>query len=255
MHISDANFEPRSEMILEKDEVHLWCIDLHKVAIAESRWGKVLSEDEITRAQRFKFAMDRQNFMAARGLLRILLGSYLTQDPKELSFVYGKSGKPSVVQNHGPRVMHFNVSHSGARALIAIARGRPLGVDIEQMRENVDCESLARRYFSRSEEAALCELEGSERRGAFFRCWTRKESYIKARGGGLSLPLHAFDVSVSPTEENVLLATRPDASEAALWSICAVQAGEGYEAALCVKGHNWMVKSPGGGGFNQSTRR
>lgn len=255
MHISDANFEPSSEMILRQDEVHLWRLDLNQVAVAESRWRTTLSQDEITRADRFKFARDRQNFTATRALLRILLGSYLARNPKELSFLYGRNEKPSLGQSHGPGEVHFNVSHSGARALIAIARGRPLGVDIEQIRENIDCESLARRYFSRCEQAALLALQGSERGTAFFRCWTRKESYIKARGAGLALALRAFDVSVSPAEENVLLATRPDASEAALWSIRAVEAGEGYEAALCGKGHDWVVKSPCEGNFSESARR
>ena len=242
MHISDANFELGSEMILREDEVHLWRIDLDKVAVAESRWRTVLSQDEITRADRFKFTRDRQNFTATRALLRILLGSYLTLNPQQLSFTYGENGKPYLCQ--GAAEMDFNVSHSGERALIAIARGRPLGVDIEQIRENIDCESLTRHYFSTSEEAALFTLEVSERSRAFFRCWTRKESYIKARGAGLALPLHSFDVSVSQAEKNLLLATRPDASEAALWSIRAIEAGEGYEAALCGKGRDWILKSP-----------
>ncbi len=242
MHISDANFELGSEMILREDEVHLWRIDLDKVAVAESRWRTVLSQDEITRADRFKFTRDRQNFTATRALLRILVGSYLTRNPQQLSFTYGENGKPYFRQ--GPAEVDFNVSHSGERALIAIARGRPLGVDIEQIRGNIDCESLARHYFSTSEEAALFTLEVSERSRAFFRCWTRKESYIKARGAGLALPLHSFDVSLSQTERNLLLATRPDASEAALWSIRAIETGEGYEAALCGKGRDWILRSP-----------
>jgi 4'-phosphopantetheinyl transferase len=255
MHISDANFEPGSEMILQDGEVHLWRLDLDRVAVAESRWRAVLSQDEITRADRFKFPDDRQNFTATRALLRILLGRYLTRNPKELSFLYGPNGKPSLGPSYGAAEVQFNVSHSGERALIAIARGRLLGVDIEQIRENVDCESLTQRYFSPCEQDALSALEASERCRAFFRCWTRKESYIKARGAGLALPLHAFDVSVSQAEKNLLLATRPDASEAALWSICAIKAGEGYEAALCCKGRDWVLTSPWTGDFNQSTRR
>jgi 4'-phosphopantetheinyl transferase len=255
MHISDANFEPASEMNMQETDVHLWRVDLDKVAVAELRWRTVLSEDEINRANRFKFASDRQNFTATRALLRILLGSYLTRNPQELSFIYGQNGKPSLGQGHGRPELHFNVSHSGVKALIAIARGRTLGVDIEHIRENIDCESLARRYFSPCEQAALCALEPSEQFKAFFRCWTRKESYIKAQGAGLALPLHAFDVSVSPSEENVLLATRPDPSEADLWSMRTIEAGEGYEAALCGKGRDWALKSPCAGDIDQSARR
>jgi 4'-phosphopantetheinyl transferase len=255
MHISDANFEPGSEMIVPDGEVHLWRLDLDKVVVAESRWRTLLSQDETTRADRFKFASDRQNFTATRALLRILLGSYVRRNPQQLSFTYGQNGKPSLDPGRGAAEMQFSVSHSGARALIAIARGRPLGVDIEQIRENVDCESLTQRYFSPCEQDALSAVEASEFCRAFFRCWTRKESYIKARGAGLALPLRDFDVSVSQAEKNLLLATRPDANEAARWSICAIEAGEGYEAALCGKGRDWVLKSPWTGDFNQSTRR
>lgn len=244
MPISDANFEPAPSMPMAEDEVHLWRVDLDKVADAESRWRTMLSPDERTRADRFKFTRDRQNFTATRALLRILLGSYLTEDPKQLSFVYGKNEKPSLGLSHGPEVMQFNVSHSGARALIAIARGRPLGVDIEQIREDIDYVSLARRYFSPSEQAALSVFTASDQCRGFFRCWTRKEAYIKAQGAGLALPLNAFDVSISATEENVLLATRPDANEVSLWSVRAIAVGEDYEAAVCVKGRDWLLKPP-----------
>ena len=89
----------------------------------------------------------------------------------------------------------------------------------------------------------LLALPASERCPGFFRCWTRKEAYIKAHGAGLSLPLKDFDVSLSPGEQDALLATRPNGDEAALWSIRDIGAGEGYEAALCVKGQGWILRS------------
>ncbi len=79
--------------------------------------------------------------------------------------------------------------------------------------------------------------------GIFFRCWTRKEAYIKATGEGLSLPLHQFDVSVAPENRDALLSTRPDNSEAALWSLREISAGAGYVAALCVRGRQWHLKN------------
>jgi 4'-phosphopantetheinyl transferase len=85
-------------------------------------------------------------------------------------------------------------------------------------------------------------LPQEERFQAFFRCWTRKEAYIKATGDGLSLPLHQFDVSTLPGHSDALIATRPDESEAATWSLREVPAGDGYVAALCVRGHGWKLK-------------
>jgi 4'-phosphopantetheinyl transferase len=243
MHISDVTFEPRHGWSLRENEVHLWRVYLDKVAVDEKRWRAQLSQDEITRADRFHFDSDRQNFTATRALLRMLLGAYIACDPKELTFLYGEREKPSLAPSLGGGQVEFNVSHSGARALIAIARARAVGVDIEQVRDNLDHQALAKRFFSPTEQRALSSLEPSEQCVGFFRCWTRKEAYIKAHGSGLALPLNAFDVSISSGEKNALLATRPRASDAALWSICAVDAGQGYEAALCGRGSDWVLKT------------
>jgi len=243
MNISDVTFEPGPGWSLQENEVHLWRLYLDKLAVDENRWRALLSQDEITRADRFHFESDRQNFTATRALLRILLAAYVACDPKELTFLYGEREKPSLAPPLGGGQVEFNVSHSGARALIAIARGRAVGVDLEQIRDNLDHQALAKRFFSPTEQSALSALDASEQCIGFFRCWTRKEAYIKAHGSGLALPLNAFDVSISSGEQNALLATRPDASQAALWSICAVDAGQGYEAALCGQGSDWVLKA------------
>jgi 4'-phosphopantetheinyl transferase len=243
MNISDVTFEPGAGWSLLENEVHLWRVYLDKLAVAEKRWRALLSQDEITRADRFHFPTNRQNFTATRALLRVLLGAYIACDPKKVTFLYGEREKPFLAPAHSGGEVEFNVSHSGTRALIAIARGRAVGVDIEQIRDNLDHQALAKRFFSPSEQRALSDLDGSEQCTGFFRCWTRKEAYIKAHGSGLAVPLNAFDVSISSGEENALLATRPDASQAALWSICAIDAGQGYEAALCSKGNNWVLKT------------
>ncbi len=242
MNISDVNFEPGAGVSLLENEVHLWRIDLEAVAPAESRWRGVLSPDEVARANRFHFARDRQNYTATRALLRTVLGRYVRCDPKTLKFVYSNRDKPSLGESYDAGRVQFNVSHSGARALLAFARGREVGVDVERIRNNLDPEALARRYFSPAEQKALAGLSPSERCRGFFRCWTRKEAYIKAHGAGLSLPLNSFDVSLSPGEQYGLLATRPDGDEAALWWLREVGAGNGYEAALCVMGNGWELK-------------
>lgn len=239
--IADSNFEPEHQLSLVDGEVDLWGIDLDAVATGESRWRTILSPDELARADRFHFARDRQNFTATRALLRMVLGSYLGSDPSKLTFVYSDKGKPVLGANHALPVQ-FNVSHSGTRALLAISLGRDVGVDVERIRHNLDCDLLAERYFSPAEQKALAALPLSERSNGFFRCWTRKEAYIKAHGAGLSLPLDSFDVSIIRGEKSALLATRPDAGEAALWSLREVDAGEGYAAALGVKGHGWVLK-------------
>jgi len=243
MNISDVAFSLQSPLSLPEDEVHLWSVDLAAVAEAEPRWKQILSEDEQARASRFHFSKDRQDFTATRALLRMILAGYVHSDPTELVFGYSHKEKPSLSSPRSDSQVEFNVSHSGAIALLAFARGRLLGVDVEQLRENFDHETIARRFFSEQEQRQLAMLAPPERYDAFFRCWTRKEAYIKAQGSGLSLPLHQFDVSLKPGDVNALLSTRPDSSEAANWSLREVQAAHGYVSALCVRGHGWRLKS------------
>ncbi len=252
MNISDAAFRSEEQHRLAEDEVHLWRIDLAAVARGEERWKQILSEDERERAARFHFSRDRECFTATRALLRTVLGSYAACDPKRLIFCYSDKGKPfldqsslhkaSLSPNSGKQI-EFNVSHSGTTALLAFARGRALGVDIEQVRDNLECEAVARRFFSDQEVRQLAALAPSEKPAGFFRCWTRKEAYIKAMGTGLSLPLDQFDVSLEPGALNALQATRPDAAEAGLWSLQDIAVKNGYIAALCVQGHGWRLKS------------
>jgi 4'-phosphopantetheinyl transferase len=111
------------------------------------------------------------------------------------------------------------------------------------VRSNLDCESIARLFFRPPNRRNSLRSRRPEKYRGFFRCWTRKEAYIKANGAGLSLPLDGFDVSLKVGEQNALLATRPDGGESALWSLCEIEAGEEYEAALCVKGKGCVLKS------------
>ena len=241
LNISDAAFQFGTPIVLPADEVHVWRVELAHVAPAEQRWEPVLSADERTRAARFHFSRDRQRYTATRAILRMILGGYVASDPKELVFSYSKNGKPALNCPDTSQV-EFNVSHSGEVALLAFTRGRPLGVDVEQVRENFDHEAIAGRFFSRQEQEQLATLPPAERYKGFFRCWTRKEAYIKAEGTGLSLPLHQFDVSLGAGESSRLLATRPDSAEAARWKLREVPAGDGYVAALCVQGGGWRLK-------------
>ncbi len=241
MKISDAAFRLDTRVELPENEVHLWRVDLAAVAEGEKCWQQILSAGEQARAARFHFSKDREYFTATRAWLRMILGSYVGSDPKELVFRYLEKEKPSLDSPSGTDV-EFNVSHSGDVALLAFARGRPLGIDVEHLRDNFDHAAIARRFFSKQEQLQLEALAPSQRHHAFFRCWTRKEAYIKALGAGLSLPLDQFDVSLKPGDTNALLSTRPDAAEATRWSLQEVPAGDGYVAALCVRGHGWRLK-------------
>ncbi len=243
MNISDPAFQLETQITLPAEEVHLWRVDLASVAKAEKRWDDILSADERARATRFHFSRDRQYFTATRALLRTILGGYLDSDPKALRFQYSEKEKPSLTAPQSGNPVEFNVSHSGDVALLAFARGRDIGVDVERLRENFDHKAIAHRFFSEQEQRQLAALAPADRYRGFFRCWTRKEAYIKARGTGLSLPLRQFDVSLKPGDLNALLATRPDSGEASQWVLRDVSAGEGYVGAVCVQGDDWRLTS------------
>ncbi|HWY21016.1 MAG TPA: 4'-phosphopantetheinyl transferase superfamily protein [Candidatus Acidoferrum sp.] len=242
MNITDSSFLIEASRALPEDEVHLWRADLEALRGDESRWQKLLSADELARSARFHFARDRQRFVASRALLRSILASYLATDPNSLNFSYSKKEKPFLGPADAPGNVTFNLSHSGETALFAFTRGREIGVDVEQLRHDFDLEAIARRFFSLQERNQLAALPADEKIEAFFRCWTRKEAYIKATGDGLSLPLSQFDVSLAAGEKAALLATRPDGSEAGQWLLREVPAGSGYVAALCVRGKDWKLK-------------
>ena len=242
MNIADADFHIESPLALPENEVQVWQVDLEAIRGDEPRWQKLLSSDEATRAARYHFLADRQRFVAARALLRTILGGYLATDPQRLTFAYSEKEKPSLGRAHADSGITFNVSHSGGSALLAFSQRREIGVDVEQVRRDFDVEAIARRFFSVHEQGQLAALPNEEKFESFFRCWTRKEAFIKATGEGLSLPLHQFDVSVAPGNSDALLSTRSDHSEAALWSLREIPVAPGYVAALCARGRDWRLK-------------
>jgi len=251
MNISDPAFHLAAPLVLPEKEVQLWRLDLQAVAAGEERWQQMLSGDEQTRARRFLSAQVRRHFVATRGLLRILLAGYLGAEPARLTFQYSAREKPSLAPPYAASEVCFNVAHSGGVALLAFGRRWEIGVDVERVRGDLDVDAIARRFFSPEEQKQLTAVGSADRYEAFFRCWTRKEAYIKAKGQGLWLPLSQFDVSLEAGVENALLATRPDPSEAAQWSLREVAVGPGYVAALCVAGHGFRVQDWKGRSLDQ----
>jgi 4'-phosphopantetheinyl transferase len=211
-------------------EVRLWCVALDASPPALAQLASVLDEDEAMRASRFRFDKHRAEFIIARGLLRHLLARFTDASPAAIRFSYGPRGKPEM----SSRPLRFNLSHSGGLVLYAFALDRELGVDIEHCRDMTDLESIARRFFATKEVDELLSLPLEERPAAFFRCWTRKESFVKAVGDGLYLPLDSFRVSLRPGEPASILEEPNDTGQR--WRLTDVTPLEGYAAALITEG-------------------
>ncbi|MBX3012985.1 MAG: 4'-phosphopantetheinyl transferase superfamily protein [Caldilineaceae bacterium] len=224
---------------INADEVSVWQVTLDQPQAVVSQLRILLSEDEVQRAARFHFPADQRRYIVGRGTLRLLLGSYLQTAPEALCFQYNDYGKPALATASPTLPIHFNVSHSGEIALFAINQHYPLGVDIEQIRTNLDWQALTNHVFSAHEQRALAALPAVAQLPAFFRCWARKEAFIKGRGVGLSLGLDQFDVTLAPTEPPQLLATRDDPTDASRWTLADLPCPVGYVAAVAVAAHGW----------------
>jgi 4'-phosphopantetheinyl transferase len=213
-------------------EIHLWRARLEVAPGRREQLAALLAADERQRAERFVFPADRDRFVAAHGLLRLTLGRYGDTPPDGLRFTCGPQGKPELAGESGPAALCFNLSHSRQLALIAVARGRPVGVDVEWQRDDVAREQIADRFFSPREAATLRALPQAERLAAFYGYWTSKEAYAKAWGEGLRLGLDQVEVELAPPR----LVSAGDGAELAGWPLWLPTVSPGYAAAVVAKG-------------------
>jgi 4'-phosphopantetheinyl transferase len=232
---------PPENYALPVDEVHVWRASPDQPDAYIRDLKQILSPDEQERAAKFYFEADRRRYVVGRSTLRMLVGHCLGTPADRLRFDFGEAGKPSVTAGVLPP-LQFNVSHSREVVLIALARGRALGIDVEQIRTSVAVDQIAARFFSANEYKGLSLLTADMQRDAFFACWTRKEAYLKASGAGLSLPLDQFEVSLLPGDQPRLIATRHDPAEATRWTLRELDVGHGYKAAMAVEGSDWTLK-------------
>jgi 4'-phosphopantetheinyl transferase len=228
---------------LQPEVVHVWRAELEPPPHLLDRLRATLSEDERARAARFRFPAHQVRYAAGRGILRALLGRYLGIAPAAVRFGYTRHGKPFLERAPGMPDVRFNLSNAEARALVAFAVGRDVGVDLEDLKPMPDAVSIATRFFSAPENEVFRTLGSDVRELAFFTCWTRKEAYIKAVGEGLSMPLDRFDVTFAPGEPARLVCTRPDPADAARWKLVEVDPGPGHVGALMAEGADWEMQT------------
>ena len=176
---------PPASLKLEANEIHIWAARLDAENILESE--RVISADERVRADRFRFETHRNQFIAARGVLRKVLGEYLYSEPRELRFQYGKFGKPAIADEHLTGIK-FNISHSENLALFAVTREREIGVDIERINSSMVDAAMISENLTEQETTYLYSLPLDKRDIFFFECWTRKEAFMKGCGKGLAIP-------------------------------------------------------------------
>ena len=190
-----------------------------------------LSDAERARAGRFRFEKHRMASIIARGVLRSLLSQYLAQPAESITLLDGPKGKPRIEPESSP---HFNVSHSGELAIFAFSRCE-IGADIEIIRGLKEMDGIAERFFCADECDQLRSSQSADKERAFFRCWTRKEAYIKAIGEGLSAPLDQFQVTLRAEDTARFVHINNDVNEAAAWTMHNLDIDPTYAGAVAYR--------------------
>jgi 4'-phosphopantetheinyl transferase len=208
---------------------HVWHADLNLVPDLEAS----LDEQECTRAARYATPTLRDRYVAAHVFLRQVLGGYLGILPGEVRLGARSHGKPELTDN--PEI-RFSLSHCADQAVVAVARNREVGVDVEALRDNLDMSGLARRYFSAAERRWVDSAEPGKLPVVFFSCWTAKEAYVKGRGDGLLFPLDAFQVLPRPDSDVLDLRVYGDAAESCRWSMQRLHFPPGHLSTVAVEG-------------------
>jgi 4'-phosphopantetheinyl transferase len=196
-------------------------LDLPRAELDE--YGCWLDADERLRASAFRRPIDRDRFVARRGLMRTHLGRELGIAPQMVRIATDEHGKPFLRDDPD---LAFNLSHSNGVALLATMRGGVIGCDIEWRNPDLACPRVAERLFAPAEYEALTALPPEQWIAGFYNCWTRKEAYVKALGLGLSYPLDAFTVSVAAGEPARFTSAEPG------WTLASFEPAPGYQAAL-----------------------
>lgn len=223
-----------ARMLPLENEIICWKVNLSSLADGELiLLNNSLSIDEKLKACNFRNLIDKNRYVAAHGVLGILLKALAGEDIK---ITANKYGKPNVDGSS----LQFNLSHSGDLILLAFSLNKPLGIDVEKVWDSGDLKLIAAQNFHPKEVSAISKSSEELRSQAFFSCWTKKESVSKALGLGLTLPLHSYSVSIEPFEGDWDLELPNQFPQK--WTLTAFQPQEGYFAAIACPFPNMRIK-------------
>jgi 4'-phosphopantetheinyl transferase len=221
--------------LLGPDEIHLWLTDYAAIEDDSliAAYHALLNEAEREQQQRFRFAKDRRRYLVTRALVRSALSGYAPVAPEEWRFTTNAWGRPEIA-NVDAGDLTFNVSHTHSLIALAVTRGRAVGVDVENWCGRDVSPGIAERFFAPTEAAALRAILKSRQQERFFEYWTLKESYIKARGMGLSIPLDQFSFSFRDDGSVSFAVTLDD--DPSRWRFWQFRPRPEYVMALCAEG-------------------
>jgi 4'-phosphopantetheinyl transferase len=222
-------------------EVHVWPLLLEDTAELRERFAALLDAEELARARRFHFERHQHAFVFGRGQLRWLLARYCGVTATSLRFLNSSTGKPALAPDQPVTArVSFNFTHSGGRALLAVADSGDLGVDLECHDRKTDVLSLASHYFTAAERAVI--FAAADQRRAFFEFWTSKEAVLKAHGMGLGIALDAFSVPPPAGEQVGQIESLDPAQIDAGWFVRPLACEAGWSAAVASRSPGMRVR-------------
>ncbi|WP_315729208.1 MULTISPECIES: 4'-phosphopantetheinyl transferase family protein [unclassified Bradyrhizobium] len=221
---------------LDQNAIHLWMTSFDQIDDENllRRYQTLLSDEEREQQRRFHFEIDRRCYLVARALVRSVLSRYEPVAPRDWQFTANAYGRPEIAAVHGEAArLRFNISHTNSLILMGVACQRWLGVDVENDRLREAPVDAALSYFAEREVQDLYALPPTRQKERFFEYWTLKESYIKARGRGLSIPLDRFSFDF-PSDQHVRLSVDESLSDSASrWWVWQFRLLDDYIGAVC----------------------
>ncbi len=221
-------------MNIQEKEIHIYQFPLadDRLQSEIDEFAQILSPDELSKANRFRFNKHRSDYITARYYLRKLISCYSDVKPEEIIFHYTDKDKPYIKLKNIS--IKFNLAHSGNKCVYAFNKDQEIGIDIEHLREIPDAREICQRFFSKKEIEDLYKVSDKTISNTFLLCWTRKEAFIKAVGDGLSYPLSDFTVSLDEDKPEIT-GIKKDQDEVRFWKMFNIDAGEKYLSTLVVK--------------------
>lgn len=225
-------------MFLHPDKIQLWFAFCDEIAderlLAEYR--RLLADEERQKEGRFHFARDRHRYLITRALVRTVLSRYASVTPQDWRFTEDAYGRPHIVNDHAvARRISFNVSHTRSLVVLGVSCERALGVDTEDVQTRRADLDIADHYFAADEVAQLRATPPELQPTRFFEYWTLKESYIKARGLGLSQPLEQFGFDLSQPQRVRIRFHPPLLDDPSRWIFWLLRAGADHYVTVCAE--------------------
>jgi 4'-phosphopantetheinyl transferase len=218
----------------KNNQIHLWLADIQQFQSYDSAI-RILSADEAHQHSKFHAQRDRDRYLLTRYAVRSLLSQYVPSTlAADWHFQTTEFGKPSLAPGQVPSNLHFNISHSKEKILIAFSASREIGVDIEVFDSSLQFLELAEKHFSPFEVQSLRDHPARDHAEIFFRYWTLKEAFIKATGLGLNTPLDQFSFDIENTDRIQIRFHSAIPGEDGSWSFQVLRPWPETRAAVCL---------------------